>query len=75
MIGAVMVDKKTDVLEEILTGSIKMCSCAECGHDLVQMRYAAQLALLSVLTTSKLQPRLVAGRIKGRPYCLQCLRG
>lgn len=53
--------------------TVKMCSCADCGHDLVAMKYAAALTILAAVTHSQLAPRLLAGRIKGRPYCHHCL--
>jgi len=41
----------------MLNSDVKICNCAECGKE---------------LTVCKLESQ-VAGRIKGRPYCSDCL--
>jgi hypothetical protein len=38
--------------------AIRVCNCAECGVELVSSHLGSE----------------VAGRIKGRPYCGQCLQ-
>ena len=63
------------VLGEMMENSLKICNCAECGKELVARRSAPQVMLLATLTENASPPGLVAGKIKGRPYCQSCLRG
>ncbi len=47
---------------------IRVCNCANCGHECVSAEQAAQL------TKRQLERfRLLRGRIIGAPYCSVCL--
>lgn len=60
--------------EEVLA-SVKMCNCAQCGDELVSLSSPIHELTHRIrrgkqaLKTKK----SVAGRVKGRPYCANCL--
>lgn len=56
------------------SGDLTLCNCAECGTTLISQTYAIQRAVelkLGIITASF--PKIVMGRVKGRPYCDRCL--
>ena len=51
-----------------LPDDAKVCNCAECGVLLVSEEESQRLK-----ESLYLPPRIIHGRIKGRPYCASCL--
>jgi hypothetical protein len=47
--------------------NLKVCDCAECGTTLLGPSEAARFGLKDAPYP------FIAGRIKGRPYCVHCL--
>jgi hypothetical protein len=56
--------------------SLRLCNCAECGTQLVALNDLAAACMLDdkdKLRLGLVDPKAVAGRINGRPYCSRCL--
>ena len=68
---SVLSDRVAEHLAEEALQDVKLCNCAECNRELLGINQPDNVLPL-VLDLAKSTP-LVAGRIKGRPYCLTCL--
>lgn len=55
------------------SGDIRYCNCAGCGTELLGDSSENLAIALRYYRFSDL-PRMVTGRIMGRPYCLNCLQ-